>query len=237
MLDDRKFFHPVDSNPLPALKRRGPPMAPPNKWTPVGPDSAVTMDNAASYVGEHSPVVHLTGSQPRGIAQSGLSLAGGKSYAGRIVVAADAGARIFATLIWGAGEGQRQTVDVSATGDWATVPIAFICAADTVEGRLEIVGRGTGTFPRRRRVADACGQYPWLSRRYHGADEGDELQDTPHAGRQLRLWLRLEIHNRRSGQAPADSRPGLGRRAAERCRRRRTFADVQAPSASNPIGA
>src|SRR5579863_8879798 len=76
VLDDRKFFHPVDSKPLPqspgTSRRR---MPQPNRWTPVGPDVDVTMDTNAPYVGEHSPVVHLRGASPRGIAQSGLSLA------------------------------------------------------------------------------------------------------------------------------------------------------------------
>jgi alpha-L-arabinofuranosidase len=146
VLDDRKFYYPVDSKPRPEPERRGPRMTPPNKWVPVGPDEAVAMDAAAPYVGEHSPVVHLAGSRPRGIAQSGLSLAGGKDYTGRVVVAADPGTEISATLIWGKGGHSRQTVAIPADSEWATLPLKFSCGADTVAGRLEIVGRGTGTF-------------------------------------------------------------------------------------------
>ena len=87
VLDDRKFFHAVDSKPLPAppAGRRRPmsAMMMSRKWVPVGPDESVTMDTAAPYVGEHSPVVHLAGTSPRGIAQDGLPL-DKKGYTGRI---------------------------------------------------------------------------------------------------------------------------------------------------------
>jgi len=146
VLDDRKFYRAVDSKPLPmptGFSRRM--MPPPNKWMPVGPDAAVTMDTVAPYVGEHSPVIHLAGSKLRGIAQSGLPLAK-KDYVGRIVLEAEPGAVVSATLIWGKGAHDRQTVRVSAGADWTKVPIKFTCKADTTAGRLEIVGKGTGTF-------------------------------------------------------------------------------------------
>jgi alpha-N-arabinofuranosidase len=144
VLDDRKFYHAVDSKPLPHPKGfTGRMMPQPNKWVPVGPDSAVTMDRIAPYVGSHSPAVHLAGSSPRGIAQSGLSLAR-KGYIGRIVVAADPAAELSATLIWGAGAHERQSVRIDAGWDWSTVPLQFDCGADTTAGRLEIVGKGAG---------------------------------------------------------------------------------------------
>ncbi len=146
VLDDRKFYHTVDSKPLPqpeGLVRRMMPQ--PNKWVPVGPDSAVTMDSNAPYVGSQSPVVHVAGTSPRGIAQSGLGLAR-KGYTGRAVLAADPGAQLTATLIWGAGAGERQTVHVTAGREWGEVPLQFDCRGDTTAGRLEIVGKGDGTF-------------------------------------------------------------------------------------------
>ena len=146
VLDDRKFYHAVDSKPLPqpqGFVRRMMPQ--PNKWVPVGPDAGVTMDGSAPYVGRHSPVVHLAGASPRGIAQSGLSL-GRKRYTGRAVVAADPAAELSATLIWGEGAQERQTVRLPAGRDWSVVPLEFACRADTSEGRLEIVGKGAGIF-------------------------------------------------------------------------------------------
>jgi alpha-N-arabinofuranosidase len=146
VLDDRKFYHAVNSKPLPQAEGFTRRMMPqPNKWVPVGPDSDVTMDTTAPYVGLHSPVVHLAGASPRGIAQSGLSLAA-KDYTGRIVVAADPAADLAATLIWGEAAHERQTVRIVAGWEWSTVPLQFACRAATTRGRLEISGRGAGTF-------------------------------------------------------------------------------------------
>ncbi|HZT04430.1 MAG TPA: hypothetical protein VFA39_19440 [Steroidobacteraceae bacterium] len=146
VLDDRKFYHAVDSKPLPqpeGFMRRMMPQ--PNKWVPVGPDSGITMDSIAPYVGRHSPVVHLAGARARGIAQSGLSLAR-KGYAGRVVLAADPAAELSASLIWGEGADERQTLRIVAGPDWSVVPLKFTCPADTTAGRFEIVGKGGGTF-------------------------------------------------------------------------------------------
>lgn len=146
VLDDRKFFNPVDSKPQPeptGFSRRM--MPKPNKWVPVGPDAAVVMDTASPYVGEHSPVITLAGVKARGIAQGGLALCK-KDYVGRVVLAADPGAQISATLIWGKGAHDRQTVHLTAGKEWTKVPLQFACKADTTGGRLEITGKGTGTF-------------------------------------------------------------------------------------------
>ena len=145
VLDDRKFYYPIDSKPVEAPKNPMRRMVVANKWMPVGPNADVTMDNTAPYVGEQSPVVHLAGAQARGIFQTGLELAK-KGYTGRIVVAAEPGAEISATLIWGKGAKDRQTVRLSAGSDWTKVPIKFACNADTKQGRLEITGKGTGSF-------------------------------------------------------------------------------------------
>ncbi|WP_235075810.1 alpha-L-arabinofuranosidase C-terminal domain-containing protein [Asticcacaulis sp. AC460] len=145
VLDDRKFFNAINSQPAPkadgpASRRRD--ML---KWVPVGPDSAVTMDRKAPYVGEQSPVVALAGSEPRGFGQAGLVLSK-KAYVGRIVIAADGPADVSATLIWGAGPGDRQTVKVPAGKTWSTVPLRFSSPADTEEASFEITGTGSGSF-------------------------------------------------------------------------------------------
>jgi alpha-N-arabinofuranosidase len=146
VLDDRKFYHAVNSQPLPAP--RGPigGMMMSRKWMPVGPDASVAMDTENPYVGEQSPVVRLSGSSRRGIQQSGLTLVKGKAYTGRVVLAADRGAKISATLIWGKGPGDRQTIDVPAQKDWSKAALAFTAHADTADGRIEIVGTGSGSF-------------------------------------------------------------------------------------------
>ena len=87
MIDDRKFFYPVDSSEklVPPNSRRW------NRWRPVGPDAAVVMDRKSPYVGDHSPVVLLDPSAPRGIVQSGIPLAKGRGYTGRVVLAGGPG--------------------------------------------------------------------------------------------------------------------------------------------------
>jgi alpha-N-arabinofuranosidase len=146
VLEDRKFFYPVVSELRKQPRSMGDRTMPaPGQWVPIGSDADITMDTTAPYVGDHSPVVHLAGSSPRGIAQGNLSLAN-KDYVGRIVVAADPGVAITATLIWGSGAGDRQTVSIAAGKEWAKVPFKFTCRTDTTSGRLEIAGKGKGTF-------------------------------------------------------------------------------------------
>ena len=51
VLDDRKFYHVVDSKPLPqpeGFMRRMMPQ--PNKWVPVGPDSGISSTIQASWL-------------------------------------------------------------------------------------------------------------------------------------------------------------------------------------------
>src|SRR5206468_4846835 len=80
MLDDRKFYFPIDSKPEPE-QPGGPPIIRQRmrykKWRPVGPDEFVTMDNKHVFVGEHSPEIKLEGTTPHGIQQSGLALLNG----------------------------------------------------------------------------------------------------------------------------------------------------------------
>ncbi len=103
------------------------------------------MDERAPYTGVHSPRVSLAGSEARGVYQAGLALAK-KGYVGRVVVAADPGARVSAKLSWGPGPADAQIVEVRAGSSWETVPLAFSCGAETEEGRLEISGLGSGSF-------------------------------------------------------------------------------------------
>lgn len=145
-LDDRKFYHAVTSEPDPEPESGFGGMRALRKWSPIGPESSVVMDASAPYVGKHSPVVTLAGSDLRGIAQNGLSLASGKSYVGRIVIASDRGVKVSATLIWGEGPDNRQTVKLKSAKDWSTVHFEFTPAAETTQGRIEIAASGSGTF-------------------------------------------------------------------------------------------
>lgn len=149
MLDDRKFYYPVNS------VEEKEPSAPPTrmkflrlkKWRPIGPDEFVVMDHDHPYVGEQSPEVRLESKTLHGIQQSGLVLRKGKAYTGRVVMAGSPGAVVKVSLVWGPDPKDRQTVSVASLHRTFTkFPLKFTAAADTEEGRLEISGTGTGFF-------------------------------------------------------------------------------------------
>ena len=144
MISDRKFFYPVDSSAQlePVNRRRFV-----NRWRPVGRDEFVVMDTENSYVGDHTPRVKLEGQTPHGIQQTGLALRKGRSYTGRVVLAGSPGARVEVSLAWGPNPADRQTLRISLLAKgYAKYPLSFTVAADTDQGRLEIVGTGSGSF-------------------------------------------------------------------------------------------
>ncbi len=81
MLDDRKFHYDVTNrvaeNPnagqrgfggFPGRRNVGP-----GRWNPVGPADSVVMDANNPFVGDHTPLIKLAGSEPRGIRQAGVN--------------------------------------------------------------------------------------------------------------------------------------------------------------------
>lgn len=144
MLDDRKFYYPIDSKPTERKPVRG---RVANRWRPIGPDESVVMDRNQPYVGEHTPRITLAGAQPRGIQQGGLALRKGKSYTGRVVLAGEPGAKVSVSLVWGPGPGDRQIVPVAGLSrSYSKFPLKFAAGADTNDGRIEITGTGQGSF-------------------------------------------------------------------------------------------
>ena len=145
MLDDRKFYFPIDSQPEATGPRAGFPGMRLRKWRPVGPDSAVTMDKEDPFVGDQSPRVELDSSPPHGIRQSGLALVAGKTYVGRIWLRGTPGAKVKVSLIWGDGEHDRQTVSIAAlTSTYRKFPLSFSSSANSTDAALEITGTGSG---------------------------------------------------------------------------------------------
>ena len=148
MLSDRKFFNRVASEPDPkavsgGFGRRGPQP----RWLPVGPDAFVEMDRNDPFVGEWSPRVRLEPTVPHGIGQGGLRLRAGRAYAGRVALAGSPGIKVSVSLVWGPNPADRQTIAAPAlTARYVTVPLKFTAAVDTSDGRLEIVGKGSGAF-------------------------------------------------------------------------------------------
>lgn len=144
MISDRKFFYPVrsDRELRPRNTKRGF-----NRWWPVGPDRAITMDTKDAYVGEHSPRISLEPGSSRGVIQRGIPIRRGKEYTGRVVLAGDPGANVTVSLIWGTQATERQTVALPhATDRYHLFPLRFTAGADTDNAELEIVGTGTGWF-------------------------------------------------------------------------------------------
>lgn len=147
MLDDRKFYYPITSHPPAEPSGSGPRRTALRHWMPIGADEFVTMDTDRPYVGDHTPLVKLSATEPRGIQQSGLAVRKGRSYTGRVVLAGTPGSTVKLTLIWGKADADRQTVVINKLGsDYHKFPLSFAARADSDDARLEIVGTGSGSF-------------------------------------------------------------------------------------------
>jgi alpha-N-arabinofuranosidase len=147
MLDDRKFYYPINSHPPaqpsgPSFRR-----VTLRHWMPIGADEFVTMDADHPYLGDHTPLVKLSPTEARGFQQSELAVRKGKSYTGRIVLAGSPGTTVKVSLIWGDAPDQRQTVTINKVGtDYRKVPLRFQAQGDSDNARFEIVGTGSGSF-------------------------------------------------------------------------------------------
>jgi len=149
MLDDRKFYFPITAKkPEPAARPQGGPFGMRlRQWHPVGGESAVVMDKERPFVGDQSPRITLDAAAPHGIQQEGLALVNGKRYTGRIYLRGTPGSKVKVSLIWGAGENDRQTIAIPVlTGEYKKFPLAFTAKADTSDGSIEISGTGAGSF-------------------------------------------------------------------------------------------
>jgi len=149
MLDDRKFYFPITSKEPASESRQqaGPFGMRIRKWYPVGPDEVVVMDKEKPFVGEQSPRIELDAATPHGIRQSGLALVDGKKYTGRIYLRGTPGSKVQVSLIWGRGEGDRQTISIPAlTNQYKKFPLAFTAKTVASDATLEITGTGSGDF-------------------------------------------------------------------------------------------
>lgn len=155
MISDRKFYHPIAAQgPAPADRneatgqpgsRRGFGVSP--RWNPVGPAESITMDIRHVFVGDHSPAIALSPTEPRGVRQAGLSLLRDKTYTGRIVLAGDPAARVSVSLVWGSGNQDRHTVSISKlTSTYVKFPVTFKSPIDATDAQLEITAIGSGTL-------------------------------------------------------------------------------------------
>jgi alpha-N-arabinofuranosidase len=147
MLDDRKFYFPINSKPDEAQRAGGFRGMPLRKWRPVGPDDDVVMDTDHPFVGDQSPRVAVAGSTPHGIGQKGLAVVKGKKYTGHIWLRGTPGTKVEIALICGDDADDRQTVDLGPlTGEYKKFPFGITAQAATTDASFEITGTGSGDF-------------------------------------------------------------------------------------------
>ncbi len=135
MIEDRKFFYPVGAKDSP--------------WKAVGEPRNVRMNPVLPYVGVHAPEVRMKGDgMAGGIVQEGLAVVAGKSYVGRIVLAADPQAvPVEVSLVWGPAADDRQAIELrEVKTDYKTFPLAFTAGASSDQVSLRIVSRGREAF-------------------------------------------------------------------------------------------
>ncbi len=132
MLEDRKFFYPVNAKESP--------------WRSID-GATVTMVREQAFVGQHTPRIALAGDQPRGIAQEGLGLVQGKTYEGYIWLAANDAGTVQVSLVWGDERKDRQVIAIDKPAERFTrAALKFTAGATTDNGRLEITAVGKGSL-------------------------------------------------------------------------------------------
>ncbi len=128
MIEDRKFFHPVGSEP--------------SAWETIGSTSGVTMEREDSFVGEQTPMIGAAS----GLRQRGLGLIVQKKYEGSIWIkpATPDGANVEVSLVWGNAPTQRQAIYFTVNANrYIECPLAFTAGESTDEAILEVrVSRG-----------------------------------------------------------------------------------------------
>ncbi|MCJ7681468.1 MAG: alpha-L-arabinofuranosidase, partial [Candidatus Aminicenantes bacterium] len=107
--------------------------------------SSLEMDTTRPFVGDHSPVLNLKGTEA-GLTQGELALLQDKTYTGRIILAAEPGIEeVRIGLAWGDSETEKETISLKdLKSGYTTYPFSFTAEEKTQTGRLEISGTGTG---------------------------------------------------------------------------------------------
>jgi len=147
MLDDRKFYYPVNSHPPAEPPSRGFMRMGLRHWIPIGADEFITMDTKRPYVGDQTPVVTLSAKEARGFQQSGIAVRKARACIGRIVMAGAPGTTVKVTLVWGDTAADRQMVTIDkVTAGYQKFPLKFLAGADSDNARFEITATGSGAL-------------------------------------------------------------------------------------------
>jgi alpha-N-arabinofuranosidase len=146
----------------------------------------VVMDKEKPFVGDQSPRIELDSATPHGIRQSGLALVKGKQYTGRIYLRGTPGSKVKVSLIWGAGENDRQTITIPAlTNEYKKFPLSFTAKADTADGVIEITGTG--------RATSTSARFPDAGRQHSGIPARHDRAAAPDQDGLLAVWRQLHL--------------------------------------------
>ena len=148
MLEDRKFFYSVPAvRPIWETTRFNARVLRDSPWKVIGSPDNIRMTTDDPLSGDHEPKVTVFG-QPGGFYQDELSVLAGRDYEGRIVLRGDRSAGpIQVSLVWGAGDADRQTVTIARPDrNFRTYKLKYTAGSDADNARLEIVGKGRGSF-------------------------------------------------------------------------------------------
>ncbi len=145
MLEDRKFYHPIQEEYAPYTRLRNTPfpVVGASPWELTGERESVLMDETAPFVGRHTPVV----SEGTGIRQHDLGVTQGKTYVGHLWAKAPEGERasLQVTLRWGERSVDCQTHTIDRVRDrYRRFTFEFTAGQTTDEASLE-VRASTGT--------------------------------------------------------------------------------------------
>jgi hypothetical protein len=154
MLEDRKFYYPIKDEYSPWATDKDPQWKAgqykylkASPWKVIGPAGTVTMDTNNPYVGKHTPAIHLPADgNEAGISQEGLAIVKGKAYTGRIILAGDKEAGPVIVRIV-PDNGKAIDIEINEiSNEFMKYPIEFTAPVSSDNVRIEIVGKGNGTF-------------------------------------------------------------------------------------------
>ncbi len=134
MLEDRKFFL------RPGAKK--------SPWGILGGEGVLAMDGKEPFTGKWSPRITAREGKDSGLVQGKLALVAGKEYVGRAWISGGEGIEaVRIRLSWGKKREESASLVVERPGPaWKKVPFRFTSGGTTGNGRLEITGRGNGSF-------------------------------------------------------------------------------------------
>jgi alpha-N-arabinofuranosidase len=105
------------------------------------------MDTNKPFVGDHTPLIKLAGSEPCGIRQTGVNFTKNEIYEGRIQLAGDSSAKVSVSIAWGTNaDAARQTIHLGKLNQHYKKFTFSFKAGNSGPAQFEIVGTGTGSF-------------------------------------------------------------------------------------------